>query len=129
MMALATLIPVSMTLPFAAVILAAVLVHARMVLRSNQPASRKRIRLANAAVMAVTVPLLVVGFSVVDHDRSPGAWAIVWMAALAFLALNIGLAVLDMINTLRLLNRTRRRLRTALTKASAASLGRERAGD
>ncbi|MDX2116249.1 MAG: hypothetical protein SFZ24_11620 [Planctomycetota bacterium] len=97
-----------------------VALHAQVTRLSDEPASRKRIRLANAGLMMLTLPLLAAGFSLVDPRRHPGTWALVWMAALGLLAMNVGLAVLDTLNTLRLISAARRELRRELTKPLAA---------
>jgi len=108
-------IPAWFTAPLATVMMLAVLLHAGATARSSQPASRKRIRLANAGVMVLTLPLLVLGFSVIDHAQRPGLWTLVWMASLGLLAISIGLATADMLNTMRLIRRYQRSLRSRLS--------------
>lgn len=89
-------------------------VHARATRRSSEPGSRKRIRLANAVLMMVTLPLLATGFSLLDPHDHPREWTLVWLSAMALLAMNVFLAVLDALNTLRLLSRARREIRRAM---------------
>lgn len=121
-------IPGWFTAPLAVVMMLAILLHAGATARSRQPASRKRIRLANAGVMFVTLPLLVLGFSVIDHTRQPGVWTLVWMASLGLLAISVGLAVTDMLNTLRLVRRHQRSLRSRLSVARQEAVRETLAG-
>ena len=48
--------------------------------------------------MMLTLPLLTVGFSLLDHRAHPREWTLVWLSAMALLAVNICLAMLDMAN-------------------------------
>jgi hypothetical protein len=93
--------------------------HAASTWRSDQPHSRRRIRLANACVMMLTLPLLMAGFSLIDHRAEPRLWTLVWLAAMALLTVNIALAMLDVANTLRLVRRARQRVKAALDGLSA----------
>ena len=93
--------------------------HAAATWRSDQPHSRRRIRLANACVMMLTLPLLLAGFSLIDHRAEPRMWTLVWLSAMALLTVNIALAMLDVANTLRLVRRARLRVRAALEGLSA----------
>jgi uncharacterized membrane protein YbhN (UPF0104 family) len=91
-----------------------VAVHADRTLRTPGDPVRRRIRLANAALMLLTLPLLATGFSLVNPAVHPRAWAVIWAVALGLLLLNIVLAVADVINTLRMLKRARQALRRSL---------------
>lgn len=123
-------------LPIAAALILAVLVHARATYRSREPEVRKRIRIANACLMMLTLPLVAAGFSLIDPRTHPRAWALTWIAAIALLLLNIALAFADVIHTLRLLRVARRELRSELTRSartdadhSAAATSSNRARD
>lgn len=109
-----TLVPAILTLPAAAVLLVVVAGHLLATMHRTEPASRRRIRTANGFVVLVTIPLLAMGFSVIDPDRYPTEWLLVWLAAIALLSINVGLALLDIANTIRLTLRSRRDLRTSL---------------
>jgi len=109
-----TLIPVWICVPIAAAMMICLALHARAIARGNHPASRKRIRLANAAVMLVNTPLLAAGFSLINSSTAPRAWLLVWIAAMVLLAFSIGLALLDMLNTVRLARRAARELTQSL---------------
>ncbi len=97
-----------------------VAIHAKGTQRSNEPASRKRIRGANACLIMLTLPLVAAGFSVVNPRTHPRAWMLVWSAAMALLAMNVSLALLDVLNTARLVRSARRRLNAELLAESAA---------
>ncbi len=108
------IIPPIIALGVAAALMVIVALHARAVHRSSEPPSRKRIRLANACLIMATLPLTAIGFAVVNPRTHPAAWTMVWIAAMAFLMMNIALAVLDVLNTFRLLREARRRLHDEL---------------
>ena len=120
----ATLIPPVLVLPAAAAMLLVIAAHADATRRSRNPPSRKRIRIANAVIATFAVPLLAIGFSVVDPAQRPGTWVIVWIAAIALLSMNILLAVLDITNTARLhrLQRTALRRKLGMSAAEFAAL-------
>ena len=92
----------------------AVALHAEVTRRSAHPESRKRIRLANAWISLVLIPMLVIGVSALSPDDHPREWALVWMASFGLIVISVGLAILDALNTLRLLRRARKLLREEL---------------
>ena len=97
-----TLAPVWFCVPVAAIMWLGVALHLRGTLRSDHPASRKRIRVANGILMLINLPLLAAGFSLIDPHTQAGWWVVVWLVAIALLAMSVALAVLDMVNTVRL---------------------------
>lgn len=107
--------PAWLVLPAALLLMLAVAWHGRMLGRSDHPASRKRIRIANAAVMLVLLPLLATGLSLLSSERHPREWALVWLAVMGLVAVSVCLAITDALNTLRLLRAARRELRRALS--------------
>ena len=109
-----------LSLALALALMVLVAIHARATQRSSEPASRKRIRGANACLIMLTLPLVAIGFSVVNPRSHPRAWMLVWIAAMALLAMNVALAVLDVLNTARLVRNARRRLNAELLADSAA---------
>ncbi len=115
----ASIIPAWITAPAALVMVILVLAHGAQTWRSAEPPSRRRIRLANASVMMLTLPLLTIGFSFLDYRVQPRAWTLVWLCAMALLTVNIALAVLDVANTLRLVRRAQSAVRKALAALSA----------
>lgn len=123
------LVPLWFGVPAAAVTAFIVVRHLRAVARADAPASRRRIRQANGGLMLVTIPTLLVGFCVVDHEREPGAWAVVWLAAMALLGFVVFFAVLDVLNTLRLRRRRARRMLRGARALSVELARRRAAGD
>jgi hypothetical protein len=87
--------------------------------RSATPASRRRIRQANGFVMLFAIPLLTIGFGVIDPHRHPDQWLLTWITAIALLTMGVGLAMLDALNTMRLHQLARRHLRDTLADARA----------
>jgi len=96
--------------------------HAMSLRTSDMPASRRRIRQANAGLIVVLVPLLVAGTSLVNPSKHPVIWMQVWIAAMLLLTAVIGFAAMDMLNTIRL----SRHRKAALAKERAEL---ERAAD
>jgi len=111
------IIPLWITVPIAMGLMIAVWLHAIILVRSDEPASRKRIRLANAAIMMLTAPLFAVGFSVIGPESHPREWAMTWMLGAGLLAIIIALAMTDAVNTMRLAIRTQRALRRHLHRS------------
>ncbi len=115
-----------LVIPVVGVLMLMVAGHIGVLVESQAPASRRRIRIANGWVMLMELPMLGAGFGFVDSNTSPRLFALVWVAAIALLGISIGLAILDVANTLRLNLRTRRRLRrTADTLATRVNAMRQ----
>lgn len=114
-------------LPLAFALMLAVAIHAQATRRSAEPASRKRVRLANASLMMLTLPLVAIGFSLLDPRVHRQEWLLVWLAAITLLGMNVMLAVIDAANTLRLLRATRRRIRGSLSAEAVNDLRRRAA--
>lgn len=93
----------------AAAALVVVVVHVESVRRSDMPASRRRIRLANGWLMLFTVPVIAAGF-IAASPASPRLFVMVWMVAIGLVGLILMLACLDMLNTYRLARQQRREL-------------------
>jgi energy-converting hydrogenase Eha subunit E len=107
-------LPGWITAPIGVVLVLLVVVHLFWLAPHVTPPSRRRIRTACGVVMLLTIPLVVIGFSVIVPARQPSLWAMTWIAASSLTAFALGLAVLDMANTLRLHRKQRRRLRDEL---------------
>ena len=112
-----TLVPKMYALPLAAALMVLVGLHMSVCRETMQPGARRRIRIANGYVSLLTIPLLAVGFSVIDPERDPTLWVVVWLLAMALLTMVVGLALLDIVNTARLSRRSRARLRRSLQDA------------
>ncbi|MFM9958553.1 MAG: hypothetical protein ACKVZJ_10785 [Phycisphaerales bacterium] len=111
---IASLAPLWIGLPVAGAMMLLVAAHALAIADTDHPPSRKRIRQANAVLILLTVPLITIGVCVLSPQQHPREWALVWMGTFGMIALVIGLAIADMLNTLRLLRAARARLRSEL---------------
>lgn len=114
------IIPVWLALPVALVLMVLIGTHAASVRASNAPPSSKRIRLANSWLSLLTLGLLTAGFGMLDPDLHPSEWMLVWIAAMSMLVLVISLAMIDVINTMRLIIGTRRALQRKLRQDLAS---------
>lgn len=112
------IIPLWVGLPVAGVLMLAVAAHAIAVSQSDQPASRKRIRAASAAMILLAIPLVTAGFCIVSAATHPREWTLIWLAAITLLGFVVLLAFLDIFNTLRLHASARRRLRRVIAAPS-----------
>ncbi len=118
--------------PLGGFTLVVVLWHLYAILRTD-PSSihpmRRRIRLANAAVMLTLVPLIAYAFGVATTD-SPRLYAIAWLAVMGLLAIMVLLAMMDSANTARIhladRGELRRQLRQSLRDSLPESPGRAR---
>lgn len=129
MIASGPLIPMWIGLPLGVAMMLIVAAHAMVVAETTHPASRRRIRQANGGLMLVLIPLLTAGFSLIDPQREPRLWVLVWLAALPMLCFVVLFAGLDVLNTWRLMRLRRRRLRAemAVLEALGRKMARERA--
>jgi len=109
------LLPAWLVMPVAAFAMIVVAAHIEVTSAVTEPRSRRRIRLANGWVMLITVPLLASGFSLLNPDSAPRAFALVWTVCVGFVFVSLCLAGMDILNTLRLAARARRRLRQTLS--------------
>lgn len=66
------------------------------------PASRRRIRTASGLLMMVVAPLLAHAISTGPGTDQPRPMAVLWLVILFMLCMVVGLAALDLLNTLRL---------------------------
>lgn len=116
-------------LPLTAAAMAMVGWHASGLASADMPLSRRRIRTANSWVMMLGIPLLAAGASVIDPQRAPRAFVLVWVAVGLLLLLCVGLAVADALNTWRLSAAERRDAARATLVMLAASRARRARGD
>lgn len=103
--------------------------HVETLRRAAMPPSRRRIRLVNAWVMLLSVPLMAFGFGAAGPSGVGGGsgFVVVWAAVFVLTGVVLLLACLDMLNTLRLARRQRRewlaqieRVRRALAERGPA---------
>ncbi len=126
MISLGVVITPWVALPLATIALVIIAWHSTGLDRRAMPASRRRIRQANAWVMMLGVPLFAIGVSVVSEDRSPRAFVLVWVVTAMLLLLCVLLAVIDALNTWRLASHERRHL-AAIHRGMASVKGRSEA--
>jgi len=103
------LLPAWVVLPVAAFMLLVVAIHLMLLLKSDMPASRRRIRTLNGWLMLFLVPIGAAAFGVVSPS-DPKLFVLIWTIVILMLVLLIALAVLDMVNTTRLHRRERDKL-------------------
>jgi phosphatidylglycerophosphate synthase len=118
---LLTLVPKAYAMPLAAALMILVGLHISACRERLAGGARRRIRIANGYVALIAIPLLAIGFSVIDPDTHATAWVLVWLCAMALVAMNIGLALLDIVNTARVTRHSRAELRRSLREAIAAA--------
>ena len=122
-------VPTWLGVTVGAVAMLIVAAHAMSLRSPSIPASRRRIRQANAGLIVVLVPLLVAGTSLLTPKQNPALWMQVLIAAMLLLPVVIGFALLDIINTARL-NRHRKAAlaaeRDRLEREAAAAVERAR---
>lgn len=129
-LAAAPVAPGWVVFPIGGFTLVVVVWHLYTILRTD-PASihptRRRIRLANAAVMLLLVPLIAYAFGVATTD-SPRLFAIAWLTVMGLLALMVLLAMMDSANTARMhvadRIELRRQVRQAVRESAAESPSR-----
>lgn len=119
-LAAAPVAPAWVVFPIGGFTLVVVIWHLYTILRSDPDTThptRRRIRLANAAVMLVLVPLIAYAFGVATTD-SPRLFAIAWLAVMGLLALMVLLAMMDSANTARMHVADRTALRSQFRRAA-----------
>lgn len=110
-------IPAALAIPVAIIAMIVVAGHAQALMRAPEiPESRRRIRLANAVLMLLTIPLLTTGFSLISGASHPRLWVMIWMLSTLLIGMILILAVLDTANTVRLSRRRRQHLRASLSQ-------------
>lgn len=95
------MLPLWVTAPLAVVLMVLVVGHILVLRAVEMPASRRRIRTANGAVILILLPTMAYALSVSTPDDQRG-FVLTWLCVIGLLGLVIALAVLDIINSLRL---------------------------
>lgn len=99
----------------------------------EMPAGRRRIRVASNWVILVTIPLTAYAFGIATPSKA-GVFMLVWLAVMGLLALILGLAGMDLLETRRLNGEARARVRRELRESREDAVGggrseREEPGD
>ncbi|MCA9281601.1 MAG: hypothetical protein H6812_08440 [Phycisphaeraceae bacterium] len=109
-------IPPGLAIPIAIVGMIVVAAHAQALAKApGVPESRRRVRLANAVLMLLTIPLLTAGFSLISSVQQPRVWVMVWLVSFLLVGMILLLAVIDTLNTVRIGRERRRELRDSLS--------------
>ncbi len=103
--------PAIVVFPFAILVLVILAVHAAILFRTEMPPSRRRIRLANAALMLFTTPIIAYGFGWIDPTVQKRPFVVTWTLIAGLVVLILFLAVFDAINNLRIQRQEMKRLR------------------
>ncbi len=117
----ARLAPAWAIVPVAVLTILLIWAHVRSLSRTEMPASRRRIRSVNGLLLLMLPPLMTYALTVASPQK-PTVFVFAWMAVSALLLLIVSLAVLDVINTLRLHRRALAELRAQALDLQAVLL-------
>lgn len=104
------MLPAWLAVPVCGLALLAVAGHASLMRRTPMPESRRRIRQANAWLMALTIPVVAYAFSWVSRADAR-AFVLAWLLVVGLIGLITLVAILDILNSLRLRRAELRTLR------------------
>ncbi len=123
------LLPWWVVFPLAGVTLLVIAGHVAAIRRAaGVPSSRRRIRTVNGVLMMATVPLIAYAFGVAT-SADARTFTLVWMLIIGLLGIIIVVAWVDVMNTMRLHQASRRATRERLAELRgqlAAQLARDR---
>lgn len=108
--------PAWVIIPVACVAMLVVAAHVIALGKAEMPASRRRIRSASGALMLLTIPILAYASSMVSPSQTR-LFILSWALGVGLLTLVVALALLDMLNTLRLHRAEKAALRRSLREA------------
>lgn len=108
--------PAWLVVPLAILTLLVVAGHALMLWNSDMPATRRRIRLANAFIMMFGTPITAYAFALASPQRK-GLFEFVWVLTTGIVLLVLLLAMLDLLNTARLAAGERAQMRRTVRLA------------
>lgn len=117
-----TLAPRTPVLFVAVLALAVITLHVLSLVNADTHPSRKRIRIANGILMMCGVVSLAYAVGVATPDR-PREFTLSWTLVLSLMAIIVGVACIDALNSLRLHASERRALRRELDHARLDVLG------
>jgi C4-dicarboxylate-specific signal transduction histidine kinase len=98
----AVLVPALWTVPGALVCAVALVWYFVRLGGDDVPSSRRRVRRLSIASVLVTLPLFVWVLSFIDPTRQPAAFIVLWSVIFVMALIIIALALLDVVNNLRL---------------------------
>ncbi|HLO41094.1 MAG TPA: hypothetical protein VK176_08730 [Phycisphaerales bacterium] len=112
------LVPTWLAITAATITLLALMVHMRLVMTSEMPSSRRRIRTVNGWLMLGAIPLLAFAFGIATPSQAR-TFGLAWAASVGLIGIIVMLAMLDMLNNWRLHRRASRALREDLSTLRA----------
>ncbi len=111
------LMPAWIAIPIAMCAIVVVAAHVAAMYRStDMPPSRRRIRVANAWLMVLAIPLLAFAVSIISPARQR-TFILVWSAAAGLVFLILTVALIDILNNQRIYAKARRQLREQFERA------------
>jgi len=102
--------------------------HLTAMQRAEMPRSRRRIRTINGVVMLFATPLIAYAFGIA-HEGNAGTFVAAWSGVTVLMGVILVMAVIDMLNNLRLHRERLRRIRgdaVQTLRAEVASRSRGR---
>lgn len=115
-------------LPVVTVAMLLVAGHTLAIQRVAMPASRRRIRTANGLLMLVALPLLAYALCVIG-PQDKRLFVLVWVSVMGLVGLVIVLALLDVVNNVRLFARERGQIDRMTAQALAERFRQHGAGE
>lgn len=94
------------TLPIAMLIVAGVIWYFLRLGRDDVPPSRRRVRRLSLVAALATLPMLVWVLSFIRPEQQPGLFIALWSIVFVLILIIVALALLDMVNNLRLHHET-----------------------
>jgi len=122
MLAAGSMLPWWLVVPLAGLTMGVVAWHTLRLQGADIPASRRRIRIVNGLFMLVLVPVLAFATGVVS-PAVPRAFALAWIAVIVMLGLVLAMAILDIVNNVRLHRAEREELARQARQALGARGG------
>lgn len=116
------LAPFWLVVPIAAVAMLVVGGHVVLIDRSDQPATRKRIRTVNGLLMMFTIPLIAAAFAFIPPTNTR-LFLMTWILVVGLIVLVLGLALLDIGASMLMHRRERAELRRQIAEARAVAAG------
>lgn len=104
------ILPAWVVLPMAGFTLVVIGFHLQWMHRAKMPESRRRIRTASNLVSMGAVPLIAVGFGLINPDDHR-LFVLVWLAIVGLLGIIVLLAMVDVLNNFRIHAAERRQIR------------------
>lgn len=119
------IVPPWLVIGLTAVAMLVVSAHVLSLQKAEMPASRRRIRTANGMLMLIVTPLMAYALQV-PHLQQPQTFTLGWLMVFALLILIVLLALLDILNNVRLHGAQREELARQQAEALAEKVAARR---